>query len=348
MASAWIERAAAKSGTRYRVKFRVGGRESVPRRAGSFRTQREALIRKAWVAGELAAMRVPDLALVTAGELVTLQAAADRWKASRVDVSAGTMQTYVVALGRLLPRWRDKPVDAIDAQTVADLVAELHGDGLRKQTIRKTVSVLAMVLDHAGVQPNPARDKLTVKMPREAKRIVDPPTAEHVTEVVKLLPSRYRLPVLVLDATGMRVGELEALTWGDVDEPRKRWRIATSKTGRPRWVEPPPMLFRRVLALVPRDDRQSDARVFADATGDRLRTALVRASTAAGIPAFSPHDLRHRRVSLLHLAGVPWARIGEAVGHDDITTTSRVYTHVLADEKEVDYRRVLAYAPSPG
>ena len=130
------------------------------------------------------------------------------------------MQTDEVALGRALPKWTDKPVEALDAQVIADLVADLHGDGLCKQTICKTVSVLAIVLDRAGVQPNPARDKLTVKLPREAKRIVDPPTAEHVTEVVKLLPSRYRLPVLVLDATGMRVGELEALTWGDVDEPR--------------------------------------------------------------------------------------------------------------------------------
>ena len=147
--------------------------------------------------------------------------------------------------------------------------------------------------------------------------------------------------MLVLDATGMRVGELEALTWGDVDEPRERWRITTSKTGRPRWVQPPTMLFRRVLELVPRDDRRPDARVFTDATADRIRTALARAAMAAGVPTFSPHDLRHRRVSLLHLAGVPWARIGEAVGHDDITTTSRVYTHVLADETEIDYRKAL-------
>jgi hypothetical protein len=36
-------------------------------------------------------------------------------------------------------------------------------------------------------------------------------------------------------------------------------------------------------------------------------------------------------------AYVSWARIGEAVGHDDITTTSRVYTHVVADEREIDY-----------
>jgi integrase len=56
---------------------------------------------------------------------------------------------------------------------------------------------------------------------------------------------------------------------------------------------------------------------------------------------FSPHDLRHRRVSLLHAQGVSWARIGEAVGHDDITTTSRVYTHVVADERELRYEHLL-------
>jgi hypothetical protein len=91
--------------------------------------------------------------------------------------TSGTAQTYRVALGRLLPRLGDVLLEKLDAQTVADLVAELHGAGLPKQTIRKTVSVLAMVLDHAGVQPNPARDKLLVKMPREERRELQPPTA---------------------------------------------------------------------------------------------------------------------------------------------------------------------------
>jgi integrase len=93
-------------------------------------------------------------------------------------------------------------------------------------------------------------------------------------------------------------------------------------------------------------------------TGDRLRTALARACTAGGVPAFSPHDLRHRRVSLMHLAGVPWARIGEQVGHDDLMTTARAYTHVVADERELthvvaderelDYQRLLRSGLSEG
>lgn len=141
----------------------------------------------------------------------------------------------------------------------------------------------------------------------------------------------------------MRVGELELLTWSDVDEPRGRWRIsqAISKTGRARWVVVPEPLFRAVLELVPKDDRVGAARVFLGVTANRLRTAIARACTAAGVPAFSPHDLRHRRISLLHLSGEPWARIGEPVGQRNLAVTANTYTHVLVDETEIDYVRLL-------
>jgi integrase len=270
------------------VRFRLGGAESVPRFAGSFRTKRDADTRRAWVLGELAAMRVPDVRAIAAPTAATLNDAAERWRTSRVDVSVGTMQTYRVALGRLKPRLGTTAIDRIDAQTVADLVAELHSAELRKQTIRKTVSVLAMILDHAGVQPNPARDRQTVKLPREERRELNPPTAEHVEAVVRLLPTGYRLPTLVLDATGMRIGELEALTWGDVDEPRERWRVSggVAKTGQARWVYMPVGLFNAVTRLVARDDRTPDKRVFQGFGGDRFRTALTRACTAAGVPHF--------------------------------------------------------------
>lgn len=38
---------------------------------------------------------------------------------------------------------------------------------------------------------------------------------------------------------------------------------------------------------------------------------------------------------------MPWARIGELVGHDDLMTTARTYTHVVADERELDYSALL-------
>src|SRR4029450_5854461 len=55
-----------------------------------------------------------------------------------------------------------------------------------------------------------------------------PPTAEHVEAVHRALPPQYKVPLLVLDATAMRLGELEQLTWGDVDEQRGRWRVSAA------------------------------------------------------------------------------------------------------------------------
>ena len=81
--------------------------------------------------------------------------------------------------------------------------------------------------------------------------------------------------------------------------------------------------------------------MFEGVTADRLRTAISRACTAAGVPAFSPHDLRHRRISLEHLRGVPWARIGEHVGQRNLAVTASTYTHVLTDEAELAYDTLL-------
>lgn len=345
MASAWIERRESGAGVRYRVRFRLGGRESVPRYAGSFATMREARIRRDWVAGELAALRVPDTRFIGASvSSPTLESVAEEWQASRVDVAEGTAATHRVNLRRFLPILGDQQLDEIEPSHVAQLVSELHEKGLKRESIRKTVATLAMVIDYGGVAPNPARDKLTVKLPRETRLEPKPPTADHVLAVYRLLPSGYRLPLLVLDATGMRVGELEQLTWGDIDETRSRWRVsqAVAKTGRARWVSVPPVLFKAVCALLPRDDRVPERRVFQGFGADRLRTAIARACNAAGVPSFSPHDLRHRRISLEHLRGQPWARIGELVGQRNLAVTANTYTHVLVDESEIDYAALVS------
>ena len=93
-------------------------------------------------------------------------------------------------------------------------------------------------------------------------------------------------------------------------------RRAVAKTGRARWVPVPDVLFEAVTRLVAREDRVPERPVFQGFGGDRFRTALTRACTAAGVPAFSPHDLRHRRVSLLH-----WG--GDAVGANRRACRSR-------------------------
>ena len=313
---------------------------STQRHGGSFRTEADAKKRQKWIDGEMANMRTPDLRLlVEASDRPTLAKVAAQWRASRIDVSEATRTTHAVNLARILPRIGTKAIDDLTAADVAGLVTALVEQGLARESMRKTISTLAQVLDFAKVTPNPARDK-AVKLPRVDSVEPTPPTADHVEAVHAILSGVNRLALVVLDATGMRISELEAALWGDVDEPAGRWRVRkeAAKTRRGRWVPVVPVeLFDAIMDTVPREDRDLAGQMLAGFGADRFRTALGRACKAAGVPGFSPHDLRHRRATMWHMQGVPVAEAAAWLGHSP-TEHLRTYAHAsLSDRAEVDH-----------
>ena len=110
MASSWIvARPTNPDGRnrgrlRFRVVYRMGGAGSPHHYGGSFSTKAEALKRKKWVDGELAARRVPNISALdlAASRAPTVRAACDAWRASRVDVTESTRVLHRVALARVL------------------------------------------------------------------------------------------------------------------------------------------------------------------------------------------------------------------------------------------------------
>jgi len=94
---------------RFLVRFRLGGREAALEHAGSFKRKADAVLRRNFVIGLMAAGEGDEIrrrlrSTGAADGAVTVRTAAERWQASRVDVAAGTAQTYRVALSRILPR----------------------------------------------------------------------------------------------------------------------------------------------------------------------------------------------------------------------------------------------------
>jgi integrase len=347
MASAWIKTRTTKDGgRRFRVEFRLGGRESRVRYGGSFKTMRLAKLRRDYISGELVSQRVPGLRLLSAEppKPQTIAVAGDHWLTSRIDVAESTKTRNRLELDRIKRLLGSFAVDELTPEQVASFVTDLVQERYRRGTIRKTLQTLAMILDRERIDPNPCRDK-QVRLPREEHEEINPPSADHVEAVYRLLPSRHRLALLFLDWSGARVGAIDLTLVGDYDEPRRRVRLrtATTKTRRALWIDLPPVLAEAIEGTLPhRRFRDPEARLFADSGADALRTAIAKACKAAGVPLWSPHDLRHRRISLLHLRGVPWARIGEFVGQRSLSVTADTYTHVLTDEREIDYRALLA------
>jgi integrase len=346
--SAWVERRLTPGGNlRYRVRFTLGGSGARKRFGGSFKTTREALLRRQWLAGELAALRVPDLRLLAAEppQVPTLREAAESWRSSRIDVDEGTRTNDRVNTERIFkhdPGLADLRLDALGPERWARVFADLAEAGYRKGTLKKSREAFSMLYDHHAIDPNPVRDK-RVKLPHERKRDLIVPLAGHVEAVARVLPRHHLLPYLVIDWTAVRVGALEEAKVRDLDEHRQAFlaRLSVAKNERPVWLALHDVLFEALLAqLPPREDRDLDASLFRGFVGANLRTAITRACKATGTPHFYPHGLRKRRGSLLAKQGYTLAEIAERLGDTKVVTAEH-YQYALGDYTEVDYAATL-------
>jgi integrase len=88
-----------------------------------------------------------------------------------------------------------------------------------------------------------------------------------------------------------------------------------------------------LAATCPVEDRTHERRVFLGLSEKTLYHAVDGACRAAEIAHYSPHDLRHRRISLWHGQGVPAKEIAERSGHARASMSLDRYSHVMPLEE---------------
>jgi integrase len=332
MARLVITKRRTKSGPRYVCRYRLGGRSYPLIHGGSFKTMREARARRDLIAGELANGRNPANLLRTMMEKSCIRTFADfydEFTASRVDVAEATKQNYKTHRIRLVDLLGDRDPTTITWQDVQAVVTTLSEE-LSPLSVRNYLGTLRMVLAYGDVET--ARDR-RVKLPRPDEAVPNPPSAVEVEAIIANAPRKWRLAIRVLEQTGMRVGELGRLEWGDVDCAGSRLRIRGGKTNAARrWVPVPEWLIEEIEQTCPPDDRTATRRVFPGAGRQTVGNAMRNACRTAGIADYSPHDLRHRYISVKIREGVPITNIAAHVGHSRTSLTLDTYAHVLIDE----------------
>lgn len=143
--------------------------------------------------------------------------------------------------------------------------------------------------------------------------------------------------------TGMRLGELVALRWADVDFERGSLHVGrswshghetTPKSGRSRTLPLSPELSAALSAL---RAKPRGLLVFCGEDGGRLDRNKVkhpfwRNVKEAGVRLIRLHDLRHSFASQLVSAGVNLRVVQDLLGHADIKMTMR-YAHLAPEER---------------
>jgi hypothetical protein len=196
MPSLTITTRKTRSGPRYVVRYRLGGRAYPLEHGGSFKTLREARARRDLIGGELAAGRNPrevlDAMLATPAPVLALSHWRDRFIVSRIDVDENTSKNYRSALKKACETFGERDPATITADEVAAWVAGL-AQSYKPGTIALYLLSLRLLLDFIGLEPNVARDS-RVKKPKQVREEPQPPSAEQFAAILEALGERWRLP----------------------------------------------------------------------------------------------------------------------------------------------------------
>lgn len=245
---------------------------------------------------------------------------------------------YGTSLGSLTPFFGNQRLTAIDAQSIERFkqarMAKVTTSTVNRdlQCLRRLFN-LAIVWRHA--KENPVRG---VKFFRERSGRIRYLTFDEYRRLLEVLPDEIQPLVKVAVNTGMRQGEILALTWEDVDFENGYASVNDPKNDTPRKA---PLNPDALDALIKWRQGVQAGPVFPVAART-LQWQFRRALQKAEIPNFRFHDLRHTCASWMTMAGEDLRVIMEVLGHKDIRMTMR-YTHLSPKQGKAAVGRLQAF-----
>jgi integrase len=270
------------------------------------------------------------------------------------------------------PFFGRRPIDRVDRHHVDAFASAIARKGLsaksRLNMLIFLYSTFEFAVEREWIVNNPVRH-----VARPSAYAANPDirylTLEEVEALLRAAPDdelgRIEGPLYLAAAmTGMRMGELLALRWTDVDWEARRVRVRRNyvrgEFGTPK--------SRRSSRSVPLTDRLAgelqrlfDASAFqgdedlvfthphsrkpeTPLDGSKVRKRFKAALARAGVRPVRFHDLRHTFGTRMAAAGVPMRTLQEWMGHRDFSTTL-VYADYAPSAHEAEWVEA-AFAPS--
>lgn len=263
----------------------------------------------------------------------------------------GTVGDYRSVIdGYLLAAFGARQVDEITADMIDAYKERLLAEGrLSNRTIVRHLTVLHGIFKRAarvwGLDRNPASADLVERPPVRYSGEFQTLRPDQVLELARHAATPQDAAMYVTAAfTGLRLGELLGLRWGDVDFSLQRLQVRrnftdgrekTPKSGR---VRSAPMVDEVMTVLDGLTRREfftgSDDLVFPGSTGSHecgwsLRRRFYASLERAGLPRLRFHDLRHCFATIA-VQRLPLSTVQGYMGHSDISTTMRYVHHTPA------------------
>jgi integrase len=270
-----------------------------------------------------------------------------------------TLKGYESVVRNHLGNFLERALDQITRPELKEFIYAKQKEGLAPASVAHIRAFMSAVFSHAVedniIPANPIARLGRLIRRKDRKTDVNALTRDEASALLEALKEHYpRYHPLFLCAlrTGMRLGELLGLEWGDIDfrggflEVRRAyvWRqITTPKNRKSRRVDMSCQLAETLQALL--IERKKEAlykgwgevpeRVFVNEVGQVIDEGNLRGRVfykvliKAGLRRIRIHDLRHTFASMLIQNGESLAYVRDQLGHHSIQITVDTYGHLV-------------------
>ena len=287
---------------------------------------------------------------------------ADAWKEYKQHfVKQSSMAAYLLLLNKhILPEFGD--CTELPEHEVQSFVLRKIKGGISAKTVKDILIVLKMIVQYGAKNGWINNYSWDIKYPaNEQKKELDVMSTDNFKQVLAYLQKNFTfqgLGIIITMNTGMRIGEICGLQWGDIDmdtncisvqrtveriyvmEGDKKFTklvINTPKTQNScrqipmskdllALVKPLMKVVNKSYYVLSNSDKPIEPRTYRNYYKDLL--------AQLGIPDLKFHGLRHSFATKCIEAGCDYKTVSVLLGHANISTTLNLYVHPNADQKK--------------
>ena len=277
-----------------------------------------------------------------------------------------SVSAYMLTIKNIiLPILGDYDLEAVSSKDAELLKLNCENRGLSKKTIQDVIICLKNILKVANFLEVAETKTISVLWGTdnsEAKKQIEAYNKDQVRKLVASLeetPSFKNLGLLLTIYSGMRIGEVCALQWKDVDLEEKVIRvnksiqriyteedtmgktktellISTPKTKSSQREIPivqPLLKTMKDFAKICRPDYFVCSGTTTPIEPRTYRSYYMKKIEEIGLPRLKFHGLRHTFATQLIASKADVKTVSAILGHSDITTTLNTYVHPSRDDK---------------
>ncbi|WEV51634.1 tyrosine-type recombinase/integrase [Lactobacillus sp. ESL0731] len=335
---------------RARVSFKQGGQFHQKSKSG-FKTKRQAQV---WASKIEVQKAESDIVI----ENPTFADYYKKWsEAFRIPgKAANTVSRYRYIEIEIKRYFKQQKMNKITRIQYQDFINQ-YGKNHSKASVRKTNGIIRgcikdAIVDHIINNDFTARVNLVydINRTKEVLYLSVKETQALIAKTKEKLNPRYSSRYMILTAiyTGMRIGEIMALTWKDINFKAKTISITKSfsyVTGR---IKEPKTassvrtirVTNKLLNILKPLQKRNEKYVFAKsleelpsttACNKKLKELLIECNINK--PGFHFHSLRHTHTSILLYEGVDLYAISKRLGHSNMSITATFYAHMIDELK---------------